>query len=92
MNEIYRQFAGVLIVLAILGAALWLARNRGFAQWKPSRKPGRERTVIVLERVPLTPQHTLHLLAVGERRLLLSSSPNSCQLILEIAAGREPSQ
>jgi flagellar biogenesis protein FliO len=86
MNDIYRQFAGVLIVLAILGATLWLARNRGIAQWLSLRKPSRERTITVLERVPLTPQHTLHLLAVGERRLLVTSSPSSCQLITEITA------
>jgi len=84
MDEIYRQLAGVLVVLTILGASLWVAKRRGFARWNALSKRSRERTVTVLERVPLTPQHTLHLLAVGERRLLVTSSPSSCQLIIEI--------
>ncbi len=93
MNEMSRQFEGVLVVLTILGGTLWFARNRGFARWNSLalRKPNRERTITVLERVPLTPQHTLHLLAVGERRLLVTSSPSSCQLIGELTAGERPS-
>lgn len=89
MDEIYRQFAGVLIILALLGLSLWFARNRGFARWNSLRKPSRERTITVLERVPLTAQHTLHLLAVGDRRLLVTSSPTACQLISEIATGEK---
>lgn len=93
MDDMYRQFAGVLIVLGFLGTMLWFARTRGFARWNSLslRKPSRERTITVLERVPLTPQHTLHLLAVGDRRLLVTSSPSSCQLIVELPAGEHSS-
>jgi flagellar biogenesis protein FliO len=86
MNEIYRQFAGVSLVLAVLAAALWLAKRRGLARWNFSTGGG-SRVVTVLERISLTPQHTLHVLVVDGRRLLLTSSPSSCQLITELPAG-----
>jgi hypothetical protein len=34
-----------------------------------------------VERVALGPQHALHLVRLGERGLLLSSSPSGCALI-----------
>jgi hypothetical protein len=34
-----------------------------------------------LERLPLGPQHTLHLVRVGEAELLLVSSPSGCSLV-----------
>jgi flagellar biogenesis protein FliO len=88
MSDIYRQFAGVLLVLALLAAMVWLAKRRGLARWSfPS--PGGARLVTVLERILLTPQHTLHVLMVGGRKLLLTSSPGSCQLITELQEHQE---
>lgn len=82
--EVYRQFGGVLLVLGTLVFLLYMAQRRGWAQWSGLRNTGNQRTVTVLERIRLTPQHTLHVLAIGERRLLVTSSPGSCQLIAEL--------
>jgi flagellar biogenesis protein FliO len=81
------QAAAVIGVLALLGAGLhWL--RRGPVAW-PRNSSGRR--LESLERLSLTPQHTLHLVRVGERTLLVSASPAGCA-VLESgqAAGREP--
>jgi flagellar biogenesis protein FliO len=83
MTEIYRQFGGIVLVLLMLAGLLWFAKRRGLARLG-FRNRGGERIVTVLERVSLTPQHTLHVLVVGGRRLLLTSSPGNCQLITEL--------
>jgi len=96
MEDMYRQFWGVLAVLGILVTALYLLKQRGIARFTGIRRlGGPERIMKVVERIPLTPQHTMHLVQIGQRRVLISSSPGSCQLITEISeqdASREAGQ
>ena len=87
----YRQFAGVLLVLGVLIGCLWLLKRRGFVRFTGVRGESRpDRVVTVIERVPLGAQHALHVLQIGRRRVLISSSPGSCQLITEISASDVP--
>jgi flagellar biogenesis protein FliO len=69
--------AGVLALLA--GTLLWL-RRRGVVSVLPRRRSGARR-LDSLERLPLGPQHTLHLVRLGQTALLVSSSPAGCALI-----------
>jgi flagellar biogenesis protein FliO len=39
------------------------------------------RQLKVVERLPLGPQHTLHLVRVGERTILVATTPGSCQIM-----------
>jgi flagellar biogenesis protein FliO len=86
MEDMYRQFLGVLLVLGILVTALYLLKQRGIVRFSGVRMPGgADRIVKVVERIPLTAQHTMHVVQIGQRRVLISSSPGSCQLITEIS-------
>ena len=78
--EAMEQAIAVLTVLALLGATLWWLRRRGFAGLALPKRLG-ERRMQCLERMPLGPQHTLHLVRVGEEELLLASSPGGCALV-----------
>ncbi len=60
-------------VLAILGGAVWLLRNK--------RAAAKGSKMAVLERLPLTPQHTLCLVRVGEETVLIGTSPSMCQVL-----------
>jgi flagellar biogenesis protein FliO len=86
MEDVYRQFVGVLLVLGILVTALYLLKQRGIVRFKSVRGlGGPDRLVKVVERIPLDAQHTVHLVQIGERRILIASSPGSCQLITEVS-------
>lgn len=80
--DFLQQAAGVLIVLAALGALALAAKQRGnLAFAMPSRCGGRPKRMHVLERLPLTPQHSLHLVTVDGRTVLVGVSPGGCQLL-----------
>jgi flagellar biosynthetic protein FliO len=77
-----QQMAGVCGVLAILIATIFLLSKRGLARVN-FRIGGssRARNLEVVERLPLTPQHSLHLVRMADRFLLLSVSPAGCSLL-----------
>jgi flagellar biogenesis protein FliO len=78
------QFTAVGAVLSLLGLTLWWLRRRGFAAVTVKRSGGRR--LACLERLPLSPQHTLHLVRVGSRLLLVSSSPAGCSVVERVQA------
>jgi flagellar biogenesis protein FliO len=80
--EVLQQIAAVLFVLGLLGAALYWSRNRGFVSFG-AKAIGRasSRRMKSLERLVLTPQHSLHLVKVGERVMLIAVSPGACSVV-----------
>jgi flagellar biogenesis protein FliO len=76
-----QQILAVFLVLGLLGAALWLLRSRGLAHY---RGPARRKSARYLEpiaRLPLTPQHSVHLVRVSDHAVLLALSPSGCTLV-----------
>ena len=67
--ELARQLLGVGCVLALLWALVWVQRKKGVLPGS-SRSKG-NRVLELVERMPLTPHHSVHLLRVGDRNLLL---------------------
>lgn len=74
-----QQLMMVLAVFALLGGLLWLMRRRGGLAFSPRRTGARQ--VEVLERVPLTPQHSLHLVRVAGKVVLIGTAPSACTLL-----------
>jgi hypothetical protein len=81
--DFFQQAAGVLIVLAALGAVVLIGKNRGYMHFAlPVRvRGGRPQRMQVLERLALSPQHSLHLVTVDGRTVLVAASPGGCQLL-----------
>lgn len=80
------QFLAVGFVLCLACAAAWLlGRRRG--PWAPWR-PRAAKALAVVERLPLTGQHALHLVRVGERTILVGTHPAG--LVLGAAASGFP--
>jgi flagellar biogenesis protein FliO len=75
-----REIAAVAVVLGLLGALLWRLRRRGFAGVLPLGRP-RGRQLECVERLALGPQHAIHLIRLGGRGLLVTSSPSGCALM-----------
>ena len=85
--ETTRQVLAVAFVLALLGTALWtLRRGAGPLQ---ARRRGRDKTMDkaralqIIERVALTPQHSLHVVRAGACEWILATHPQGCTVICE---------
>jgi flagellar biosynthetic protein FliO len=81
-----QQYLGAAVVLALLGLALWWLRRRGYAAVMPGRRAGRK--MESMERLPLGPQHTLHLVRIGGTALLVACSPAGCVLLQTVPAAQ----
>jgi flagellar biosynthetic protein FliO len=79
-----QQYGGVGAVLCLLGAALWWLRRRGYAATAGGRRGGRR--LESLERLPLGPQHTLHVVRLGRTVAVVSCSPAGCSLLQTLPA------
>lgn len=79
--EIARQVLAVVFVLALLGAALWALRH-GTAPLQALRSgKTQERGFKVVERIALTPQHSLHIIRRGSEEWILATHPQGCSVI-----------
>jgi flagellar biosynthetic protein FliO len=83
-----QQLLAVFLVLGLLLAALWLLRRKGLAKLGggPARNLGRTRQMEVVERIPLTAQHSLHLVSLAGRFIVVGVSPSGCSRIATFRA------
>ena len=80
------QIGPVIVVFALLGAILWWLRRRGLAHiaFPGVRAPrGGARQLELIERLPLTPQHSLHMVRAGGRTLLIGVAPTGCNVLAD---------
>jgi flagellar biosynthetic protein FliO len=84
--EFGQQYVSVAVVLGLLGLALWWLRRRGYAAVLPGGRNNRKMEVI--ERLPLGPQHTLHLVRLGGTALLVGCSTAGCVLLQSVPAAQ----
>ena len=77
-----QQMLAIVTVLAfLLGMRHWL-RRRGVVHIRAGLSRRRsQRRLELLERLPLTPQHSLHVVRMGGRSLLIGVSPAGCALL-----------
>lgn len=80
--EAIQQALVVVFVLGLLGGTLYWLRGQGIARFN-GRAAGRggARRMQTIERLALSPQHSLHLVNVGGRVLLISVSPAGCSVL-----------
>jgi flagellar biosynthetic protein FliO len=85
--ELFQQLSAVIVVLGLLGACLWALKRRGWVRTSlpRTREDGQPR-LEVIDRLALTPHHSLHLVRLADRTLLIGLSPGGCNL-LESAFG-----
>jgi len=88
--EMFEQFVIVAAMLVLLCGGLWLLKRKGWATSaiRRSRGDGQPR-LEVIDRLVLTPHHSLHLVRLADRTLLVGLSPNGCNL-LESGHGSTP--
>lgn len=80
--ETVQQICAVLLVLGLLAGSLYWLRSRGMAQFAGAALGrGGKRRMRAVERLVLTPQHSLHLVDVGGRVLLIAVGPGGCSVL-----------
>jgi flagellar biosynthetic protein FliO len=79
--EGFRQISGVIAVFVLLAAALWWLRRRGLAQVSGFAQRRKTRVLRIVDRVSLAPAHSLHLVRMADRAILVTVSPNGCQVL-----------
>lgn len=78
--EMMQPLLAVIGVFLLLGASLWWLRRKGLAQFTTGgTRPARR--LEVLERLPLTAQHSLHLVRMDQRTILIALSPSGCGVL-----------
>jgi flagellar biogenesis protein FliO len=79
--QLGQQIVAVMAVLGLLLLVLTLLRRKGFARFPIGRGGAAPRRLELLERAPLTAQHSVHLIRLADRLLLVGVSPSGCQLL-----------
>lgn len=80
--QMMQRGAAAVLVLGLLFVLLWTLRKKGLAQFSLHRPfGGGARRLSVVERLPLTAQHSLFLVEISDQLLLLGSSPSGINLI-----------
>ncbi len=75
------QLGAVLLVLALLSGAVYGLKKKGLTGIVRNLPlPSGPKRLQVLERVALTAQHTLCLVRVGDRELIVTTAPGNCQV------------
>jgi hypothetical protein len=80
--DFVRQLAGVAVVFMLLGAGVFLLGRRRPGSFLPFIRSGRPRGHMeVVERLYLTPHHSLHMVRVGRKHFLISMHPAGCTVV-----------
>lgn len=89
--EMFQQLFAVAGVLGALCIVVWAMKRKGLAHthfFKPggALRGGRgfrdsQTRLEVLDRLVLTPHHSIHLIRLADRTLLVGLSPNGCNLL-----------
>ena len=81
MEEI-QQAVVVIAVLMAMGIALYVLRSKGMVKFALKRiGNSNARRLQSIERLPLTAQHSLHLVRVAGRVILIAVSPGGCSVL-----------
>ena len=81
--EALQQLFAVLFVLGLLCACLWLFRRKGWTMRAPMRRRRGDAPpqLEIIDGLSLTPHHSLHLVRLADRVLLVGLSPQGCNLL-----------
>jgi flagellar biogenesis protein FliO len=84
-----QQSAAITLVLVLLWIVLWWLKRKGLAAVTGHlRLKNPDRELEVQQRLPLTPHHSLQLIRVRERSLLVAVHPGGLTVICEMEAHR----
>jgi flagellar biosynthetic protein FliO len=81
--DLARQSLAITFVLGLLWAALWLLKRRGVVPGRGRRSSGG--SLESCGRLSLTAQHSIHLVRIGDRNLVLAVHPGGITFLCDAA-------
>jgi flagellar biogenesis protein FliO len=79
---VIQQLLAVLLVMALLFGSLEWLRRRGLSNFGAGLRFRKSpKRLELLEKLPLTAQHSLHVVRMDGRSLLIGVSPSGCALL-----------
>lgn len=82
--EALRQVAALVFVFGLLGVALWWLRGKKMIAFGAARKASK---LEIVDRIRLTPQHSIHVVRIGKRDLVIAVHGSGCTLLETLPAG-----
>jgi flagellar biogenesis protein FliO len=89
--DILRQSLAIALVFALLWAALWLLKRKGGLRTALGKSSTTSRLVESRGKLVLSAQHSLHLIRVAEREVLVGVHPSGFSVICDLDGLRLPS-
>ena len=80
--EVVQQVLAILLVFGLLAVTVWTLRRGSIALPGAFRRArGNSRSLESVERISLTAQHSVHLLRVNGRELVVMTHPQGCSSV-----------
>ena len=81
--DLIRESLGITIVFLLLWAALWLLKKKGVLRGVGSlaKRSAAVPCLEVIDKIRLTPQHSVHVVSVGGRRIVIGAHPSGLTLL-----------
>jgi flagellar biogenesis protein FliO len=82
-----QQAIAIAVVLAALWGVVWLLRRKELAVGSLRLRRNGSARMQQIERLHLTPQHSLHLLLIEGQKIVLAVHPHGVTLVSELGRG-----
>lgn len=79
--EVLQQLVAVALVLGALCTLVWALKRKGWIQGRISSSRDAHAQLEIIGRLSLTPQHSVHLIRLADRVLLVGLSPSGCNVL-----------
>jgi len=89
--DIVRQSLAIALVFALLWAALWLVKRKGALRTALGKGSSGPRLIESRGKLVLSAQHSLHLIRVADREVLVGVHPSGFSVICDLDTVRAPS-
>jgi flagellar biogenesis protein FliO len=88
--DLIRESLGITIVFALLWLALWLLKKKGaISVGNLVKRPGAKHCIETIDKLRLTPQHSVHILRVVDRQIVLGVHSSGFTVLGEAALAPE---
>ena len=84
--DIVKQSLAITFVFVLLWVALWFLRKKGAVRIGMARRSSAPDMLETRGRLALSPQHSVHVIRVGERELVLAVHPQGVTLLCELTS------